>query len=65
MMLADFFTKPLQSSLFMKMRDVVMGYQPVTILKTEEDLEIKKAESIAQGLTLKKEAKNQIRDEKN
>ena len=38
LMLADFFTKPLQGSLFRKMRDVVMGLQPITILKTEEEL---------------------------
>ena len=37
-MLGDFFTKPLQGSLFRKMRDVVMGLQPITILKTEEEL---------------------------
>ena len=37
-MLADFFTKPLQGSLFRKMRDVVMGLQPITILKTEDEL---------------------------
>jgi len=37
-MLRDFFTKPLQGSLFRKMWDVVMGLQPITILKTEEEL---------------------------
>jgi len=40
-MLGDFFTKPLQGSLFKKMRDVVMGLQPITILKTEEELNAK------------------------
>ena len=38
LMLADFFTKPLQGSLLRKMRDVVMGIQPITILKTEDEL---------------------------
>ena len=38
MMLGDFFTKPLQGSLFRKMRDVVQGIEPITILKTEEEL---------------------------
>ena len=37
-MLADFFTKPLQCTLFRKMRDVMMGIQPITILKTEDEL---------------------------
>lgn len=32
-MLADFFTKPLQGSIFKLFRDVIMGYQPISILK--------------------------------
>ena len=40
-MLGDFFTKPLQGSLFKKMQDVVMDLQPITILKTEEELKRK------------------------
>ena len=32
-MIADFFTKPLQGSLFMKMRDMIMG---ITIMTPEE-----------------------------
>ena len=36
-MLADFFTKPLQGSLFRAMRDVVMGHQPVTSLDTHNE----------------------------
>ena len=28
-MIADFFTKPLQGSLFRKMRDVVLGYKHI------------------------------------
>ena len=35
-MLADFFTKPLQGSLFQKMRDIVQGFQTVDILEPEE-----------------------------
>jgi len=31
-MLADFLTKPLQGSLFRKFRDVLLGYQPLSIL---------------------------------
>jgi hypothetical protein len=31
-MLADFLTKPLQGSLFRKFRDVILGYQPLSIL---------------------------------
>ena len=42
MMLGDFSTKPLQGSLFKRMRDVVMGLQPITILKTEEELKAEK-----------------------
>ena len=42
-MLGDFFTKPLQGSLFRKMRDVVMGLQPITILKTEEELKAERS----------------------
>ena len=40
-MLADFFTKPLQGSLFRKFRDVIMGYKPMTDLYTVQDLPIK------------------------
>jgi hypothetical protein len=37
-MLADFFTKPLQGSLFRKFRDVVLGYKHIdTLLEEEED----------------------------
>ena len=36
-MLADFFTKPLQGSLFRKFRDYVLGYQPVETLINEVD----------------------------
>lgn len=32
-MLADFFTKPLQGQLFKKFRDVIMGYAPMSCLK--------------------------------
>jgi len=32
-MLADFFTKPLQGQLFQKFRNVLMGYEPITILR--------------------------------
>ena len=31
-MLADFFTKPLQGELFRKLRDFIMGYKPITTL---------------------------------
>ena len=43
MMLGDFFTKSLQGSLFRKMQDVVMGLQPITTLKTEEELNEEKS----------------------
>ena len=33
-MLADFFTKPLQGSLFQNFRDVVLGYKHIDVLKT-------------------------------
>ena len=49
MMLVDFFTKPLQRSLFRKMRDVVMGLQPITILKTEYELKEKKSDNTLNG----------------
>ena len=32
-MLADFFTKPLQGHLFQKFREVIMGYKPISSLK--------------------------------
>ena len=32
-MLADFFTKPLQGRLFLKFKQVLMGQEPITILK--------------------------------
>ena len=41
-MLADFFTKPLQGSLFRKMRDVVQGLAPINVLKTEEELKLER-----------------------
>ena len=31
-MLADFFTKPLQGALFRKFQDVISGYKPITTL---------------------------------
>ena len=34
-MLADFFTKPLQGSLFVKLRDVIMGIKHVNTLRQE------------------------------
>ena len=33
LMLADYFTKPLQGKLFTTMRNVIMGYEPITTLK--------------------------------
>ena len=35
-MMADFYTKPLQGSLFRKFRDVIMGYKPLSSLKKKE-----------------------------
>ena len=35
-MIADFFTKPLTGSLFVKMRDVVMGYKHINDLMNED-----------------------------
>jgi len=37
-MLGDFFTKPLQGTLFRNMRDVVQGLKEYTILKTKEEM---------------------------
>ena len=34
-MLADFYTKPLQGSLFRKFRDVIMGYKHISSLKSK------------------------------
>jgi len=34
-MLADFFTKPLQGQLFNFFRDVLMGYAPLSSLRTK------------------------------
>ena len=33
LMLADFFTKPLQGQLFIKFKEVLMGWKPITTLK--------------------------------
>ena len=33
LMLADFYTKPLQGRLFKRFRDVLMGYEPISSLK--------------------------------
>ena len=35
-MIADFFTKPLTGSLFVKLRDVVMGYKHINNLLNED-----------------------------
>ena len=35
-MLADFFTKPLQGSLFKKFRDVILGYKHISILQSPD-----------------------------
>ena len=40
-MLADFFTKPLQGSLFNLFWDVIMGYQPITDLYPIVDTSVK------------------------
>ena len=37
MMIADFFTKPLQGRLFRKFRDVVLGYKHISTLVDEEE----------------------------
>ena len=37
-MLADFFTKPLQGSLFRKFRDVVLGYEHISTLINDEKI---------------------------
>ena len=36
-MLGDFFTKPLQGALYIKFRDVIMGYEPITSLNLKID----------------------------
>ena len=36
-MLADFFTKPIQGALYNKLRNVIMGYKPVTSLQIKVD----------------------------
>ena len=36
-MLGDFFTKPLQGALYIKFRDVIMGYEPTTSLNLKID----------------------------
>ena len=52
-MLADFFTKPLQGSLFRKLRDVVMGHKHVSTLKEELTL-APSQERVAGGILLGK-----------
>ena len=60
LMLGDFFTKPLQGSLFRKMRDVVMGLQPITILKTAEELIKDKSTMNDESVELKKSPMNNV-----
>ena len=54
-MLADFFTKPLQGSLFRKFRDVILGYKHVdslvldTMSEPEERVESKQSADIVTG----------------
>ena len=38
LMIADFFTKPLQGALFRKFRDIIMGYVPVLLPSSEDSL---------------------------
>ena len=40
-MLADYFTKPLQGSLFNRLRDVIMGYKHIDTLKIHKHLSLK------------------------
>ena len=44
LMLADFYTKPLQGSLFIKFRDVIMGDKPISSLR--QVIEYKKKERV-------------------
>ena len=41
-MLADFFTKPLQGSLFKKLRAVMLGHKPITSFCDYNDSALKK-----------------------
>jgi len=56
-MLADFFTKPLQGSLFRNMRDVVQGlkeYDTLTSIKVSSEKEVKKEEKYMSNKKKKK-----------
>jgi hypothetical protein len=37
LMLADFFTKPLQGAPFKKLRDIIMGYKDINVILDRED----------------------------
>jgi len=50
LMLADFFTKPTQGSLFKKFRDVVLGYAHINTLKEVCKEESSSQECVGKGL---------------
>ena len=50
-MIADFFTKPLQGSLFRKFRDVILGYKHISVLNKIEG-NIQAEERVEQNETL-------------
>ena len=67
-MLADFFTKPLQGSLFRKFRDVVLGYEHIDTLIIDENI-VPSQERVGNGVSEKIISngvleKNEIGDEK-
>ena len=71
LMIADFFTKPLQGSLFKKFRDIIMGYVPILlppVLNTlncsssQERLGNPKMDSCLKDLNPNKRSENKITD---
>ena len=56
-MLADYFTKPLQGSLFRKMRSVIMGWEHVNVLKEDYESRLDK-ERVAKSILKSQEVSN-------
>ena len=48
-MVADFFTKPLQGNLFKKFRDVIQGYKHMNTLRDFQDEETPSQERVRNG----------------
>ena len=69
LMLADYFTKPLQGKIFHIYRDIIMGYKPITDLLSKielkervENQDFKKVSSTSQEMNHVRQEMNHVRN---